>query len=532
MCIGFTELNKACPKDPYPLPRIDVIIDQAAGCDMLSLLDCFSGYHQVWMRREDEAKTGFTTLFGIFCFVRMPEGLRNAGSTFNRMMKLILGSQLGRNALAYVDDIVIMSEREKDHIADLTETFDNMRRNGLKLNPEKCIFGIRKGQLLGCMVSKRGIQANPQKIEALRRMRPPSSRKEVQRLTGRIASLNRFISKAAERSLPFFKVLRANSTFQWGPEQQQAFDDLKKYLEDAAVMTKPSPKAELLLYIAATDTAVSAVLVEERKESDALKQFPIYYVSEALCGSKLFYSEMEKMAYAVVMAKRKLRQYFQSHNVSVPTAFPLRDMFENKESTGRIGKWATDLAEHVINFVARSVIKSQVLADFVADWTGEAIVTEPVWEVQCDGAYCHLGSVAAAVLKSPSGIKLHYALRLNCDNCTNNVAEYEGLLLALLKARVVGARRHVILTDSELVACHIGKTYKAKKPDMMKYLQAVRSMEKIFIGITVRSFPRNYNKEADAIAKATALLEPLPPDVFYETTTVKSAADEAAPPSL
>jgi hypothetical protein len=153
-------------------------------------------------------------------------------------------------------------------------------------------------------------------------------------------------------------------------------------------------------------------------------------------------------------------------------------MFENKESTGRMGKWATELAEHVISFVARNAIKSQVLANFVADWTPsapkrEAIVTEPVWEVQCDGAYCHLGSAAAAVLKSPSGIKLRYALRLNYDNCTNNVAEYEGLLLALRKARAVGARRLVILTDSELVAWHIGKTYKAKKPDMMKYLQAV-----------------------------------------------------------
>jgi hypothetical protein len=207
MCIDFTELNKACPKDPYPLPRIDIIIDQEADCEMLSLLDCFSGYHQVWMRREDEAKTGFTTPFGIFCFARMLEGICNTEPTFNRMMKLILGSQLGHNASAYVDDIVIMSEKEKDHIADLTETFDNMRRNDLKLNPEKCIFGIRKGQLLGCMVSKQGIQANPQKIEALRRMQPPSSRMEVQRLTGRIASLNQFISKAAERSLPFFKVL-------------------------------------------------------------------------------------------------------------------------------------------------------------------------------------------------------------------------------------------------------------------------------------------------------------------------------------
>jgi ribonuclease HI len=212
-------------------------------------------------------------------------------------------------------------------------------------------------------------------------------------------------------------------------------------------------------------------------------------------------------------------------------------MFENKESTGRMGKWATELAEHVINFVACSAIKYQVLADFVADWTpsapkGEVIVMEPVWEVQCDVACCHLGSAAAAVLKSRSGIKLRYALRLNCDNCTSNGAEYEGLLLALRKARAVGARRLVILTDSELVACHIGKTYKAKKPDMMKYLQAVRSMEKFSICITVRSFPRNYNKEDDAIAKATTLLEPLPQDVFYETTTLRSAVDEVAPPSL
>jgi hypothetical protein len=154
---------------------------------------------------------------------------------------------------------------------------------------------------------------------------------------------------------------------------------IKKYLEEAAVMTKPSPKADLLLYIAATDMAVSAVLVEERMEADTSKQFPIYYVSEALSGSKLFYSEMEKMAYAVVMAKRKLRHYFQSHNISVPTAFPLRDMFENKESTGRMGKWATELAD----FVSRSAIKSQVLTDFVADWTpsvskGDPIVSKPV----------------------------------------------------------------------------------------------------------------------------------------------------------
>jgi hypothetical protein len=246
------------------------------------------------------------------------------------MMKLILDSQLGRNASAYVDDIVIMSEKETDHIADLTETFDNMRRNGLKLNPEKCIFGIRKGQLLGCMVPKRGIQANTQKIKALRRMQPPSSRTEVQRLTGRIASLNRFISMAAKRSLPFFKVLRANTVFQWGAEQQQAFENLRNYLEEAAVMSKPSPKADLLLYITATDTAVSTVLVEERMEADTLKQFPIYYVPEALNGSKLFYSEMEKMAYAIVMPKGSFDTTFRATTYQYPQLSPFKTCLKTK----------------------------------------------------------------------------------------------------------------------------------------------------------------------------------------------------------
>jgi ribonuclease HI len=178
-----------------------------------------------------------------------------------------------------------------------------------------------------------------------------------------------------------------------------------------------------------------------------------------------------------------------------------------------------------------------VLADFLADWTplatkGDPVVSELVWEVQCDEAYYHLGSATATVLKSPSGIKLWYALRLNCDSCTNNMAEYEVLLLALRKARAVGARRLVILTDSELVAGHIGKTYKATKLDMMKYLQAVGSMEKFFLGIMVKSFPQLYNKEADAIAKAIALHEPLPADVFYETTTTRSATNEVARPKF
>ena len=126
-------------------------------------------------------------------------------------------------------------------------------------------------------------------------------------------------------------------------------------------------KAKLLLHIATSGAAVSAALVEECHVEGELKQVPIYFVSEALNGSKLLYSEMEKMAYAIVKVARKLHYYFQSYKIKFPTSFPLRDMFENRAASGRIGKWATQRAEHIIGFVSISAIKSQVLADFITD---------------------------------------------------------------------------------------------------------------------------------------------------------------------
>jgi hypothetical protein len=144
MCIDFTSLNKACPKDNFPLPRIDKIVDSAAGCELMSLLDCFSGYHQIYMKEEDNASTSFITPFGAYCFIRMLEGLKNAGSTFSRLTKRVLESQVGRNIFTYVDDIVVASKNKEDHLADLAETFANMRDARLRLNPEKCVFGVRQ----------------------------------------------------------------------------------------------------------------------------------------------------------------------------------------------------------------------------------------------------------------------------------------------------------------------------------------------------------------------------------------------------
>jgi len=187
-----------------------MLVDAAACSEMLSMLDCFSYYHQIFMNKADEEKTSFTTPFGTYCYVRMPEGLCNTGCTFNKMIKIVLGDQLGSNISAYVDNVVVRSKKKEDHIQDLHETFENLRRHGLKLNPEKCLFGVRREKLLGCVITERGIEANPEKIEAIRRMKSPTTTKGVQKLTGCLASLNRFISRSAEKCLPFFKALKGS----------------------------------------------------------------------------------------------------------------------------------------------------------------------------------------------------------------------------------------------------------------------------------------------------------------------------------
>jgi hypothetical protein len=221
MCTDFTDLNKCCPKDNFPLTRIDQIVDFIAGCDIMALLDCFSGYRQIWLRKEDEEKTSFITPFGTYCYMRMPEGLCNTGPTFCRMMKVALKDQVNKNVLSYVDDIVVASKKIASYISDLTKTFANMCEAKLKLNSEKCVFGVTQGRVLGCLVSTKGIEASSDKIKVILQMQPPQLRKEVQKLTGCIAALNMFVVKLAQRSLPFSSVLRGSTKLEWGPEQQK-----------------------------------------------------------------------------------------------------------------------------------------------------------------------------------------------------------------------------------------------------------------------------------------------------------------------
>jgi hypothetical protein len=186
-------------------------------------------------------------------------------------------------------------------------------------------------------------------------------------LAGRLASLNRFISRSAEKNLSFFEILKSAEVFQWGSAQQKAFEELKQYLNDLTTLTPPSPGAPLLLYVAASHSAVSAALVQEKLDGQIKKQDPVYYVSEVLSLSKKNYTELEKVLYVMLMASRKLRHYFQAYHIIVPSSQPLKDIMRNREATGRIGKWAAELNEFSIDYVHISSIQSQELADFIDD---------------------------------------------------------------------------------------------------------------------------------------------------------------------
>ncbi|GKV02814.1 hypothetical protein SLEP1_g15204 [Rubroshorea leprosula] len=175
MCIDFTNLNDACPKDPHPLPNVEKLVERAAGHEWMSFLDASSGYHQVQLLLDDQEKTAFYAGDAIYCYVMMPFGLKNAGATYQKLVQIVFKLQIGRNIEVYVDDMIVTSVRAEDHIDDLSETFQNLRRAQMKLNPLKCTFAVESGKFLGYVVSKKGIEVNPEKVLAVQQMEPPKT---------------------------------------------------------------------------------------------------------------------------------------------------------------------------------------------------------------------------------------------------------------------------------------------------------------------------------------------------------------------
>jgi hypothetical protein len=261
MCVDFTDLNRVCLKDSFPLPWTDVLIDSTSGHELLSFMDAFSSYNQIHMSELDQGKTSFITNRGLYCYKMMPFGLKNAGATYQRLVNKMFRDQIERNIEVYLDDMLVKSWKVAGHLTDLEKTFNTLRKHQMKLNPAKCAFGISPGKFLGFMVSNRGLEVNPKKIQAVLEMQAPHTAKQLQQLIGRIKALNRFISRSTDKCLSFFKILR--KTFFWSDECEEAFGQLKKYLVNPPLLSSPEEGEILCLYLTVPPSAVSSVLIRE-----------------------------------------------------------------------------------------------------------------------------------------------------------------------------------------------------------------------------------------------------------------------------
>ncbi|KAL0463071.1 UNVERIFIED_CONTAM: hypothetical protein Slati_0194700 [Sesamum latifolium] len=327
----------------------------------------------------------------------MPFRLKNAGATYQRLIDKIFHPQIRRNVEVYVDDMLVKSKEAGNHVVDLKETFSVLRKYRLKLNPTNCAFGVRGGRFLRFMVTQRGIEANPLKIKAILDMKAPTNVNEVQRLTGRIAAHSRFISKAVEKSLPFFKVLRKAKTCEWDTSCQQAFEELKNYLAGFPLLVKPSQGDILYLYLSATPQAVSSVLIRE----DEGKQMSIYYVSKVLNGAEGRCTPIEKMVLALTLSK--------------------------PDTSGELVTWAVELSKYNISYLPRTTIKAKALADFVSEMAGislEDTFKTKKWLLHVDGLSTIQSSSASIVITSPQGEDLEFAVKFNFK-ASNNEVEYE-----------------------------------------------------------------------------------------------------------
>ncbi|KAG9458896.1 hypothetical protein H6P81_003404 [Aristolochia fimbriata] len=486
VCVDFRDLNKACSKDDFPLPITELMVNATTGHKALSFMDGSSGYNQIQMDPKDEELIAFRTPKGIFCYKVMSFGLKNAGATYQRAMQNIFDDFLHKRVECYVNDLVVKTKQRSDHLLDLRAVSERLRRFQLKMNPLKCTFGVTSGKFLGFIVHHRGIEIDLSKIDAIQKMPEP---KNV-----------------------------SDTPFEWDESCRNALNNIKAYLTKPPVLVAPIVDKPLLLYIAAQEKSVGALLAQCDENN---KERSLYYLSRTLVGAELNYSPIEKTCLALIFAIQKLRHYLLAHSTNhISRADPLKYIMSRPILSGRLAKWVLLLSEFEINFIPQRVTKGQALANFLADhpvpaeWElteefpdEEIFLVEvlPPWEMYFDDASRRNGAVTGVLFVSPKRDLLPYSFVLT-QNCSNNEAEYQAILLGLGIAVEMLLPQLNIYDDSTLVIKQLTGEFKVKKLELEPLWRHAGELLAQISEASLHYVPRSENGPADALAGIAASL--------------------------
>ncbi|KAK1627471.1 hypothetical protein QYE76_001786 [Lolium multiflorum] len=373
VAIDFRDLNRATPKDEYPMPVAETLINAAAGHKVLSFMDGNAGYNQIFMAPEDIHKTAFRVpgAVGLFEYVVMTFGLKNAGATYQRAMNYIFHDLIGKLVEIYIDDVVVKSVSMEGHLDDLRRVLDRTRKFGLRMNPKKCAFGVTAGQFLGFLVHERGIE-----IGLKRRIEP-------------------FVALVKTKS---------DDEFHWGAEQQQAFDEIKRYLTTPPVLVPPQQDMPFYIYLSVADTSIASVVVQLYEGVERV----VFYLSRRMLDAETRYPEVEKLCLCLFFTC-KLHHILRRQRSS-SSKFDLR-------------------------YQPAKAVKGQALADLIAERisTNIAALSIRAWAMFFDGSVCDDGCGIGILLVSPRGAEYSFSIRLSTP-CTNNVAEYEAIRIKLIRS--------------------------------------------------------------------------------------------------
>lgn len=394
VCINFRDLNKATPKDEYPIPVADQLVDAASGNKILSFMDGNAGYNQIFIAEEDIHKTAFRCpgAIGLFEWVVMTFGLKSAGATYQQAKNYIYHDLIGWLVEVYIDDVIVKSKEIKDHIADLRKVFERTRKYGLKMNPTKCAFGVSAGQFLGFLVHERGIEITLRSINAIKKIKPPKNKTELQEMIGKINFVRRFISNLSGKLEPFTPLLRlkADQQFTWGTEQQKALDNIKGYLSSPPVLIPLQQGIPFRLYMSAGEKSIGSVLIQELDGKERV----VFYLSRRLLDVETRYSPVKKLCLCLYFSCTRLRHYLLSNECTIICkADVVRYMLSAPILKGRVGKWIFSLTELDLRYESLKAIKGQAVADFIVEHRDDSIgsVEMVPWTLFFDGSVCTHG---------------------------------------------------------------------------------------------------------------------------------------------